>query len=245
MEFGSSHSEPLLFLHGGGLSWWNYREAAGLLAPDYHVLVPVLDGHAGSDRPFTSIEDNAAEILSWIDTHLGGHVLLIGGLSLGAQVLLSLLSMRGDVCRHALVESASVIPSALTHALIGPAVSWSYPLIRSSWFARLQFRSLHMKPDLFEDYYRDSCAIRKSDMVAFMRSSTAFSLPSALRSTSASVHIYAGKKETREILFSARQIHQLLPESTETILPGLYHGEFSMSHADAYASAVRTILKEI
>ena len=95
MEFGSSHSEPLLFLHGGGLSWWNYREAAGLLAPDYHVLVPVLDGHAGSDRPFTSIEDNAAEILSWIDTHLGGHVLLIGGLSLGAQVLLSLLSLWG------------------------------------------------------------------------------------------------------------------------------------------------------
>ena len=123
MEFGNSHSEPLLFLHGGGLSWWNYREAAGLLAPDYHVLVPVLDGHAGSDRPFTSIEDNASEILSWIDTHLGGHVLLIGGLSLGAQVLLSLLSMRGDVCRHALVESASVIPSATGWA--GSASGWA------------------------------------------------------------------------------------------------------------------------
>ena len=37
------------------------REAAETLQSDYHVIRPILDGHAGSDRPFTTIEDNAAE----------------------------------------------------------------------------------------------------------------------------------------------------------------------------------------
>lgn len=244
MEFGKGNPETLMFLHGGGLSWWNYREAAALLSSDYHVLVPVLDGHAGSDRPFTSIEENASEIISYLDTHFGGQILLIGGLSLGAQVLLSVLSMRGDICRHALVESAAVLPSRLTASLIGPSVSASFGLIRNRQFALLQFRSLHMKPELFEDYYRDTCALRKADMIAFMQASTAFSLPPSLPDISAGIHVYAGGKETRTILQSAQQIHRLFPGSTKTILPGMYHGEFSMKHPGDYASAVRKITKE-
>ncbi|MBR6951727.1 MAG: alpha/beta hydrolase [Oscillospiraceae bacterium] len=63
-EYGPEHKDVILLLHGGGLSWWNYREAAELLMGEYRVILPILDGHAGSDRPFTTIEDNAAEILS-------------------------------------------------------------------------------------------------------------------------------------------------------------------------------------
>lgn len=34
-----------------------------------------------------------------------------------------------------------------------------------------------------------------------------------------------------------------LPGSTVTILPGLYHGEFSLNHPREYARAVRDILR--
>ena len=63
IEFGQQNTETILLLHGGGLSWWNYREIAKLLEKDYHVILPVLDGHADSDAPFTTIEDNAAKRL--------------------------------------------------------------------------------------------------------------------------------------------------------------------------------------
>ena len=95
-EYGADRGAVVMLLHGGGLSWWNYREAASLLASDYHVILPILDGHAGCDRPFTSIEDNAKEILAYIDGHCGGSVLLIGGLSLGGQVLLEMLASPAD-----------------------------------------------------------------------------------------------------------------------------------------------------
>ena len=113
-EYGTNQKEAILLLHGGGLSWWNYREAAELLQEKYHVILPILDGHAGSDRPFTSIEENASEIISFIDERLNGSALLIGGLSLGGQILLEMLSQRGDICAYALVESAAVIPSRLS-----------------------------------------------------------------------------------------------------------------------------------
>ena len=67
VEYGKENREVIILLHGGGLSWWNYREAAEILMADYRVILPVLDGHSGSDDDFTTIEQNAARIIEWID----------------------------------------------------------------------------------------------------------------------------------------------------------------------------------
>ena len=93
-EYGKQNRDVIILLHGGGLSWWNYREVAERLQNVFRIIVPILDGHAGSDNNFTTIEDNAAEIISCIDVKFGGSVLLIGGLSLGGQILLGMLSQR-------------------------------------------------------------------------------------------------------------------------------------------------------
>ena len=109
-EFGQHNPDVIMLLHGGGLSWWNYRAVAQILAERYHVVLPVLDGHADSDAPFTTIENNAASLISYIDTHFGGQVTAIGGLSLGGQIAVEMLSQRPQICRCALIESALVKP---------------------------------------------------------------------------------------------------------------------------------------
>lgn len=49
VEYGKENSDVIILLHGGGLSWWNYKEVAERLQTDYHVVLPILDGHAGCD----------------------------------------------------------------------------------------------------------------------------------------------------------------------------------------------------
>ena len=241
-EFGKDNKETVMLLHGGGLSWWNYREEAKLLENSYHVILPILDGHAGSDRPFTTIEDNASKIISFIDNNLNGHVLLMGGLSLGAQILLEALSQRKDICSFALVESASVIPSKMTNMLIGPSFSSSYGLIKNPGFARMQFKSLHIREDLFEDYYRDTCAIAKDDMISFMKANTSYSIKDSIADTQAKVHIYYGSKETGGIRKSAAMINDRIKGSRLHCLEDLYHGEFSINHPDKYVSEIRQVV---
>ena len=237
-EFGDKDKPVVMLLHGGGLNWWNYREEAELLKPYFHVILPVLDGHAGSSRSFSSIRDNATELINFIDSNFGGKVLLIGGLSLGAQILLEMLALRGDICSYAFIESAAVIPSKVTHALIGPALNCSYPLIKIRGFAKLQAKSLHIKPEMFEDYYRDTCAILKKDMISFLKANTSFSLPKETGSCSAKVYVFAGSRENREILKSVKVIQERIPGCSVRILPGLFHGEFSLNHAKEYVNAI-------
>jgi pimeloyl-ACP methyl ester carboxylesterase len=240
-EFGSADRETVILLHGGGLSWWNYRDEAEMLRSDHHVILPILDGHADSDRPFTSIEDNAAEIAEFIDTYLGGKVLFIGGLSLGAQILLEMLSQKSDICRYALVESASVIPSALTNALTGHALKSSYGLIKNRSFAKLQFKSLHMNGRFFEDYYRDTCKITRSDMTAFIKANTFYSLKKPISDTTARVRVLAGGKENRGILRSADAIKKHIPGCEKLVLSGLFHGELSLNYPERYVGQIKSL----
>lgn len=69
-EYGKQNIDVIILLHGGGLSWWNFREIAELLQKDFHIVIPILNGHAGSDRDFTTIEQNAADIIAFIDESL-------------------------------------------------------------------------------------------------------------------------------------------------------------------------------
>ena len=225
MEFGKQNKDTVLLLHGGGLSWWNYREAAQKLAQQYHVILPVLDGHAGSDTPFFTIEDNAAKLISYIDAHFGGQVLAVSGLSLGGQIAVEMLSQRKDICQYALLESALVKPMKLTSALIGPTFGMSYGLIRQEWFSKLQADYLGIPRALFDDYFRDTCKISKADMIAFLQANSLYTVKPSLSETVAKVKIVAGAKEQKNIRDSAKLLHEAIPGSAM---------DLSINHPESY-----------
>ena len=234
VEFGQENREVVILIHGGGLSWWNFRQEAELLSGSYHVVLPILGGRAGSDDAFIGIEENADRLISFIDSRFGGSVFLIGGLSLGAQILLEILSKRHDICRHAIVESASVIPSRTTNTLIAPAVLLSYSLIQKEWFSRMQFRYLRIRNDLFDDYYRDTSKITKTSMIAFLRANTAYDMKPGLAKCRAQIRIVVGGREDRRMLRSAEKMHRLLRCSVLEIKKGMRHGEYCVNHPEQY-----------
>ncbi len=244
IEFGNQNPDVVMLLHGGGLSWWNFREVAALLAEQYHVVLPVLDGHADSDAHFTSIEENAARLISYIDTRFDGQVLAIGGLSLGGQIAVEMLSQRPDICRYALIESALVKPMKLTHALIGPTFCMSYGLIKQKWFAKAQADYLGIPKALFDDYYRDTCAISKSDMIAFLKANSIYTIKPSLSETTAKVKIVAGSREQKSIRDSAKMLHDAIPGSSMEILPGLRHGDLSLNKPEQYAKILTNWIGE-
>ena len=242
VEYGQENKEVIIFLHGGGLSWWNYREVAELLQRDYHVVLPILNGHAGSDKDFVSIEENADDIIAFIDEKFGGNVMAIGGLSLGAQVLTEILSKRKDICRYAVIESALVITMKVTHALIKSMMDMSFGLIKKKWFAKAQFKVLRIREELFDEYYKDTCQITKENMIAFLKVNSNYELKADIADTKAKVCILVGQKESKKMRNSAQRLHDAIPGSSLVVLKGKYHGEYSLNCAEEY---IETLIKLI
>lgn len=235
IEYSKENRDVCLLLHGGGLSPWNYREAAKILSARFRVVLPILDGHAGSDRPFTSVAENAKALLACIDENFGGHITLLGGLSLGAVTALEMLSQRSDAARFAVIESALVLPMKLTAAAVGPSFSLCYPLIRKRWFAKLQFGSLRIDPSLFEDYYADTCRVSLRDLTAFTKANCLYTPKDALALCEAETLVLAGSRERPNIRRSAALLEKRLPRARLELLPGFYHGDLSINHPQLYA----------
>ena len=242
-EYGKENSRTVLLLHGGGLGPWSCADAARNLGEHFRVIVPTLDGHGGSDAPFCGITENASRLIEYIDSELGGKVALISGLSLGGQILCEMLARRPDICEVAIVESASVIPMAdFIRSLIKPSVDMSYPLINKKWFARLQFKYLRIRDDLFDDYYRDTSRIKCEDMSSFIGASISYSLPESISKTKARVIVVAGSREEKTILRSGKMICNAITSSELVIKEKLRHGEWSINLYDEYADYVKSVL---
>lgn len=242
IEYGRENKEVIILLHGGGLSWWNYREVAEMLKSHYHVILPILDGHSKSDHSFISIEKNAERIIEFIDKYYRGSVLLIGGLSLGGQILVEILSQRSHICTYAIIESVLIIPRKFTHYLIEPTIKISYPLIKQMWFAKLQFQSLRIKQELFDDYYKDTCNIKITDMISFLKANSWYKIKESLNNTHVRVFIFVGEKEQSKIIKSAYLLNQIIPDSILEIKKNMYHGDYSINFAREYVNNILKII---
>ena len=242
VEYGSTQNETVIFLHGGGLAPWNYYDEAERLQERFHIIIPILDGHNGSDTDFTSIENNADEIINYVDENFHGNIFMICGLSLGGQILTEILAKRKDICKYAIIESTLVIPMKTLYVCVRPFFSICYPLVKKQWFARLQFKALHIRDSLFEDYYRDSAAISKENMTAFLKANSDYRLKESIKESMAKVLILAGSKESGIVKKSAEILCEQIPNATLEILSGYYHGDLSINHASEYIQKIEALI---
>lgn len=110
-EFGSKKNPHIMLIHGGGNAWWNYLRQARALSDRYHVILPTLDGH-GEEYALTykSTEDSADKLMAYIEENCGGHLFALGGVSLGGQIVMELLSRKADITRKAIIDGSLCFP---------------------------------------------------------------------------------------------------------------------------------------
>ncbi len=66
----------------------------------------------------------------------------------------------------------------------------------------------------------------------------------SIRNCTAKVSIFVGEKENRTMKISAKIIHENLPGSSLRIMEKMYHGDFSINHANDYVKEIYVITKE-
>lgn len=240
--FGNKNMPVVIFLHGGGLSWWSWKPQIEALQKDYCIVTPIIDGHGDScDTTFVSIRESAKQVIKYIKENCNGKVFAICGLSIGAQITAQILSQECEITENAVIESALVYPMKMTIALTVPMYNMCYGLIKKRWFAKLQAKTLNVPDELFETYYQESSRMTKESLINFTISNGNYPMPSTLCTTKAKTLILVGGKELSIMKKSASLLHETIPGSILKVIEKSRHGEISLIYPEKYINLLQQL----
>lgn len=244
-EFGNKNMPVIVLLHGGGLSWWSWKSQIEALQENYFVVTPIIDGHGDDcNTTFISIQNSAEQVIKYIKENFNGKVFAICGLSIGAQIVVEILSQEYDITENAVIESALVYPIKMTTTLILPIYHLSYGLIKKRWYAKLQAKTLNVPDALFENYYKDSSQMTKKSLINITKSNGNYSIPSSICNTNAKVLILVGEKELSIMKKSATLLHNTIRGSFLKVIEKSGHGEINIIHPDKYLQLLQQLISK-
>lgn len=242
-ETGNPDLPTIILLHGGGLSYWSLEPIANQLKNNFNIVTPIIDGHGEDGKTtFISIQDSADKLIDYIDNNHKGKIFAIGGLSLGAQIVVEVISRRNNIADYAIIESALVFPIKTITLLTVPVYKLFYGLIKQRWFSKLQAKSLYIPDDMFNRYYQDSLQISKQSLINISISNGNYQFKNSLANTNVKSLIIVGEKELKIMKKSAIHLSKTIKNSKLYVAPSMNHGELSLLNPSKYIELINKFI---
>ncbi|WP_453993751.1 alpha/beta fold hydrolase [Bacillus nitroreducens] len=237
-EYGDVSAPLLVFLHGGGVSGWMWDKQIDYFS-HYHCLVPDLPGHGKSNIIPFSIKDSAERVTKLIEEKSKGKSIILVGFSLGAQIVVQLLSIKPNLIDFAIINSALVRPMPVLQKWILPTIKLSAPLMKKRWFAQLQAKTLYVGEDYFENYYEESSNMTVDGLARVLEENMSFGIPSTLPQAQGNILVTVGEQEKSIMIKSAYDLVKVNQNTKGILIPNMGHG-VSMAQPDFFNQMVET-----
>ena len=235
-EFGDRNLPHILLIHGGGNSWWNYLRQARMLSDAYHVILPTLDGHGEEcQKDYISTEDSAQQIMGYVKSNCDGKLFAVGGVSLGGQIAIELLSLDSGIAEKAIIDGSICIPQPKLARISAITVKLFGKLMFGRSASRIQLSLMKkMYPNMaypaeIENYYmEDMPKLPIKTLVTMYRTYMGeYRLKDAITESKAQASYIYGEREMGCVKESARLFQKMHPDCTLHEAKGYNHGYLS------------------
>lgn len=238
--FGTEEGRTLLLIPGLGVSYQLFQPLISLLEKDFRILTVQVDGFT-LDRHtrFTSVDDQAAQIIDYVKRHYGGQLHCAYGLSLGGKILSRVLERNELAIDHAILDAAPLLP--LPRWLVGPLRYYQ------SWNVWSCYHCTAFWKWLFHSHYFDTLLDECRKVYPYGgRRAVLDGYKSVYTNrlcaiTGPDIHFWYGTKESFVAKPQARHLLTLCPEAHLEVFPKMNHGQFLVDHPDEVAQRIRTI----
>lgn len=219
-EIGKNNSETIIFLHGGGLSGWMWDKQVEAFA-NYHCIVPDLPEHGRSTniKPFT-IRGAAEILIDIIKDHAKNGKAHLVGISLGAQLVVQIMSMEPELVDHAFISGTLIRRMPHTESLLkllDYAIKVYEPVKDKDFFIKANMRTYNMPKIFFEKFKESTNQIERDSLDRILRENMLFKLPHGLEKVEAPVLVMTGEKDYKIIKESASDLVKIFPNSRAAV----------------------------
>ena len=239
--YGDKINPSLLLTPGLGVSYEIFLPLIERLKDKFHIIAVGIDGFLlGKESTFTSVDDQARQIIQYVQENLNGHLDVSYGLSLGGKILSRILERNEIVVDHAIMDAAPLLPLP----------KWSVDPLRyyqslNVWtcyhwtgFWRWVFHSHYF------DVLLDECKkVWLSGRGKAVRDGYKDVYTHKLESIHGDdIHYWYGTKEAFVAKPQAKHLLTLCPDARIEVFHKMNHGQFLVDHPDEVARRILSIV---
>ncbi len=215
-ETGKNNDETIVFLHGDGIAGWMWDKQVESFS-NYHCIVIDLPEHGKSVdvKPFT-VKSSAEMVIDIINERAHGGKAHLVGISLGAQIIVQILSTAPEIVDHAFISGAiarSVQPTESFLKRLDHLIEIYIPVKNNNLLINSYMRSYNIPKSLFGKFKESTCIIEPDSSGRIIKENMLFKIPDGLENVKVPVLVMTGEKDYRIVKKSALNLWSALPNS--------------------------------
>ena len=231
-----------MLIPGLGVSYEIFIPLINILENDFHIIAVEVDGFIlGKHSRFTSIDDQASQIIDYVKANHNGSLDCVYGLSLGGKILSRMMERNEIVIDHAVMDAAPLLP--LPKWLVGPL---RYLQCLNVWtcyhwtkFWRFVFHSHYF------DVLLDEC--RKvypfGDGRAVLDGYKSVYTNKLQEIHGNDIHYWYGTKEAFVARPQVKHLKKLCPDLNVEVFKGMNHGQLLVDCPEEIAKRIIDVMK--
>ena len=240
--FGNKNAPTLMLIPGLGVSYEIFIPLINILENDFHIIAVEVDGFVlGKHTRFTSVDDQAVQIIDYIKENYEGRLDCAYGLSLGGKILSRILERDEILISHAVMDAAPLLP--LPKCMVGPL---RYLQCFNVWtcyhwtkFWRFVFHSHYF------DVLLDEC--RKvypfGDGRAVLDGYKSVYTNKLQEIHGNDIHYWYGTKEAFVARPQVKHLKKLCPDLNVEVFKGMNHGQLLVDCPEEIAKRIIDMMK--
>ena len=235
--YGNKGCPGLLLIPGLGVSYEIFLPLIEILKERFDIIAVGIDGFLmGEESRFTSVDDQAAQVIQYVRENLDGHLNVAYGLSLGGKILSRILERDEIVIDHAIMDAAPLLPLP----------KWSVDPLR--YYQSLNVWTCYHWTGfwkwVFHSHYFDvlleECKkVWPSGRGKAVRDGYKDVYTHKLESIhGADIHFWYGTKEAFVAKPQVEHLRTLHPDTHVEVFPGMNHGQLLVDHPEEVARRI-------
>jgi len=240
--FGDPKAPTLLLIPGLGVSYEIFHPLIRLTEDRFRIIAAEVDGFTlGKHTRFTSVDDQAAQVIDYVKTRHNGHLDGAYGLSLGGKILSRILERNEVVIDHAILDAAPLLP--LPNWLINPLRYYQAANVWTCYhwtgFWKFVFHSHYF------DVLLDEChkTWRWGGKQAVLDGYKSVYTNKLERIFGNDIHFWYGTKEAFAAKPQVKHLQAIFPDVHVQVFDGMNHGQFLVDHPEEVAKRIGDMMQ--